>query len=456
MQSIAHAQNVISVASQLIDTRKHGGHKANTLSQISDEPKNMSDGVASKEQTNGRTTRRVNTAIDDDNLYLVMAMWLELFPDEQRSSSSANRSEAPAVESVPRCNRIGCVLVQQNGRLTAVDRGRDGIHGVARMLVKHHNQLDGCKVFTSRKPCSYCAKLLVHAGITAVAYPPTEREFPDGEDEALVDYLFKVGLINQNVFIPGVRIDLADQVKELPVEISLNDVQDYKEVVLKRFWSEGWVNSMQIGKSAEQRDKEFRNLLDWFARIYLPFDKRLTFRLSARCTPFHRETGQKPRDFDPENNKYHEHVAKHMLALATMTTQRTAEPRTGVGAVIMNNKDVVAVGWNQFPSTQIEEEFHRALDHERDEMYPFFIHAEQHALLMRNATDVTGGVAFVTKTPCHECVPLLKAAGIATVVLATSLEPIREKYRLDYGMFPKQLEKGVFVCYEAVSRGCGT
>ena len=110
----------------------------------------------------------------------------------------------------------------------------------------------------------------------------------------------------------------------------------------------------------------------------------------------------------------------------------------------------MAVGWNGFPSKVIEEDFHNLSDEGRDKKYPFFVHAEQNALLMRNTTDVTGGILFVTKIPCHECTPLVKVAGIETVVLATPLKPIKEKYRLNYDVFQEEVKKGTFLCYEMV------
>jgi len=70
---------------------------------------------------------------------------------------------------------------------------------------------------------------------------------------------------------------------------------------------------------------------------------------------------------------------------------------------------------------------------------------------MRNTTDVTGGIIFVTKIPCHECTPLVKVAGIETVVLATPLKAIKESYRLNYDIFQEEVKKGTFLCYEMVT-----
>ena len=93
-----------------------------------------------------------------------------------------------------------------------------------------------------------------------------------------------------------------------------------------------------------------------------------------------------------------------------------------------------------------------------DKKYPYIIHAEQNALLMLNTKSITDGILFVTKTPCHECTPLLKMGGIKTVVLGTKLEnnslkneaPIQS---LNYQSFPDKVKKRIFNCFEMKSVG---
>lgn len=405
------------------------------------------------EMTN--STRRVNTGITAESLYLTSAIWMEMFPEP--STSSLDNS-APTVDPVKRADKsthfyrkIGCILVQQNGCLVAIDRSRDGVHGLARLLVKHRDKTTGCSVFVSRKPCTYCAKLLVKSGVTAVSFPPFEPEFHNHKEDKRVDILFDAGRVTQSVFVPQIKLDLVTTEQELVAKgVSLNDIRGYIEKVFRRFWSEECVRRMGAD-SIEQTYSEFENLVKWLARISFRFECS-----KFRCFSHSKEPSLVAEEkivstaFDPENNHNQEQIAKHLLGLAAMTIQRTVEPKTGVGCVIMKGNDVVAVGWNDFPSKIIEEDFHNSSDQERDNIYPFFVHAEQNALLMRNTADVAGGIAYVTKTPCHECTPLLKVSGIATIVLATSLEPIKEKYRLNYEIFREEVEKGSFLCYEMV------
>lgn len=402
-----------------------------------------------------QSTRRVNTGITAESLYLALAMWMEMFPEhtvEQFDPVESRETTADSGKIKDVYRKVGCVLAQENGRLLAVDHSRDGVHGLAGLLVKLHDRVKGCSAFLSRKPCTYCAKLLVQAGITAVSYPPVEPEYRHTtKEEERVRVLFDAGPIYQSVYFPQVKTDLLMSDQELLANgILLNDVQEFHRLVSERFWNEESSRRM-TGSSIEQTYNDFQNLAKWFTQIYLPL-KHSKLKLSAHSegtgVSFPEGT---TRVFDPEHNFHEEQIAKHMLGLAMMTIQRTVEPKTGVGCAIMKNNDVMAVGWNGFPSEVIEEDFHNLSDQERDKKYPFFVHAEQNALLMRNTTDVTGGIIFVTKIPCHECTPLVKVAGIETVVLATPLKAIRESYRLNYDIFQEEVKKGTFLCYEMVT-----
>lgn len=399
-----------------------------------------------------QSTTRVNTAINAESLYLGFAMWMEMFPEHTvEHCASVDNSVTIADKELYR--KVGCALVQENGRVLAVDRSHDGVHALARLLVTHHDRVKGCRAFLSRKPCTYCAKLLVQAGITTVSFPPVEPEYHNTrKEEERVGVLFDAGKITQNVFFPQIKMDLVTtSEEELGAKgISSNDIREFGQRISRRFWNEESARRM-TGGSIEQMHNDFQNLVQWFTQIYLPLE-HLKFKLSTRSEEAGISSREKTfRTFDPENNLYEEQIAKHMFGLAMMTIQRTVEPKTGVGCVIMKNNDVMAVGWNDFPSKVIEEDFHNASDQERDKKYPFFVHAEQNALLSRNTTDVTGGIIFVTKTPCHECTPLVKVAGIETVVLATPLKPIKEKYRLNYDVFQEEVKKGSFLCYEMVT-----
>ena len=136
------------------------------------------------------------------------------------------------------------------------------------------------------------------------------------------------------------------------------------------------------------------------------------------------ESGTKS-SFDPRDEERSKQ-ANHLMTLAKILALRTDDPTCGVGAVIVNKKmDIVGLGWNGFPRKARYGEFARASHKDegvQDKKYPYSIHAEQNALMMRNTKNVEGGTLFVTKTPCDECTPLLEMQEITTVVSGEKIQ----------------------------------
>lgn len=142
-----------------------------------------------------------------------------------------------------------------------------------------------------------------------------------------------------------------------------------------------------------------------------------------------------------------------MITLARFLAERTDDPKTGVGAVIIQgdkNRKVVGLGWNGFPTKAVYGQYPRASDTDesvQDKKYPFIVHAEQNAIFMLNTKPITDGILLVTKTPCSECTPLLKLRGIKTVVLGAKLENASNQ-SLDYQSFCQKVKKGIFDCFK--------
>jgi deoxycytidylate deaminase len=99
--------------------------------------------------------------ITKENLYMIIALWMEDFDDDPPEGYK----------------KVGAVLVLPNDVVLAADCSRDGVHAVARLLMKHCDKAKGCKIFMSRKPCSFCAKLLVQSQVERVLFLPFEPEY---------------------------------------------------------------------------------------------------------------------------------------------------------------------------------------------------------------------------------------------------------------------------------------
>ena len=445
-----------------------------------------------------------NPRLNKENHFMALAFWMECFPDDSHK------------ESEDLYKKVGAVLVLPDDMSYAIDCSRDGVHAVARLIIAHPNIPEGCKVFVSRKPCSFCTKLLVQAKVERVFYLPLEPEyFPmkklseDAEryesETSCVDNLFKVSPIGQTIFVPEVPEavvknvppkfetplanrdcmveiltnifwsplsrframenlswpSLDDDMKkeiekkvranapatfQIPDDIGENMVDILKEIKwdpLSTFSAKEDLPWPSLDEMMEMEvEKQFKNMKEWMATFCVAPEKGYSFELEG-------EHGPEKNSFDPRNEKQGDQ-ANHLMTLAKFLAMRTDDPTTGVGAVIANEKmKIVGLGWNGFPKKARYGEFARASDKDKDaqnKKYPFVIHAEQNALMIRNTKNIEGGTLFVTKTPCNECTPLLEMQGIKTVVLGEKLQE-GVKQGISYTNFRKGVEGGKFTCF---------
>ena len=100
------------------------------------------------------------------------------------------------------------------------------------------------------------------------------------------------------------------------------------------------------------------------------------------------------------------------MNLATYVSEWSLDPRTKVGAVLVNqNNQVVGVDCNHFPKGVAET--HERL-HNKEEKLKFVVHAERNTL-DNCATNVSGYKLYVTLQPCVECAKSIIQRGIAKV-----------------------------------------
>lgn len=380
---------------------------------------------------------------------MALALWMERYP-------ASDPQLAPF-------KKVGAVLVLPDDILYAVDCSRDGVHGVARLLMKHHDMPKDCKVFVSRKPCSLCSKLLVQSKVKRVFYLPIEPEYKDLDEEkfndemSCVDNLFKVSAIGQTTFVPRVEREVfAATEKKKKTETPQATLEEIQKSLHEAFWNEEWIAQAKYNlpwpafdeKMKEQVRNDFIDLFKWMALAFIGSEKGYEYKA------LNRNGGT--ISFDPEKNADVDgKLASHFITMAKLLAERTDEPTQGVGAVIINkDKDIVALGWNGFPTKALYGEFARASRHDKtvkNKKYPYSIHAEQNALLMRNTKNLEGGTLFVTKTPCDECTPFLEMQGITTVVISGKMQN-EQREDLSYGKFPTKVESGVFICFETKSK----
>ena len=381
---------------------------------------------------------------------MVIAKHMEEFPVER--------------SDIGEYKRVGAVLVLPNDMIYAVDCSRNGVHGVARLLMAHQDNLKDCKVFVSRKPCSLCTKLLVQSKVKRVFYLPIEPEYDylrregenddDFDDEtSRVDELFKVSSIGQSVFVPRAGqdvTDVAESKRKTPEKVRNAKQKD----LMNKYWNDKWIKDVRLKlpwpafdqNMKNQVEEDFKSITKWMAHVLIKSEIGDSFEALTR---------KKRKSFDPCKPLEREQ-AIHLIKLAFFLAERTDDPRKGVGAVLINrDKDIVGLGWNGFPTKSLYGEFPRAADKDppvggrADKKYPYIIHAEQNALLLRNTKNIVDATLIVTMTPCDDCTPLIEMQGIKTVVLG---EKMRRDTRglMNFTKFPQRVDdKGdPIVCFE--------
>lgn len=118
---------------------------------------------------------------------------------------------------------------------------------------------------------------------------------------------------------------------------------------------------------------------------------------------------------------------KYFMEIAKLSTQRSKDPKTQVGAVIVNPNDhhIISVGYNGMPRG-INDEFYFYCKQPFIPSTPVWnddiknklvVHAEANAILNTNE-DLHGAIMYVTQYPCNECAKLIVQKGIKKVIYA--------------------------------------
>jgi len=116
------------------------------------------------------------------------------------------------------------------------------------------------------------------------------------------------------------------------------------------------------------------------------------------------------------------------MLTALLSTERSKDPKTQVGAVIVKDHQILSVGYNgaskgisddELPWDSIGEKNGDIMQIKNS----FVIHAEANALdHLPIGTNLENAILYVTLSPCHECAKRIGISGIKKVIYL-------EKYR---------------------------
>ncbi len=106
------------------------------------------------------------------------------------------------------------------------------------------------------------------------------------------------------------------------------------------------------------------------------------------------------------------------MGIAMLSSYRSKDPNTRVGACIVNNRNrIMSMGYNGFPMGCSDDEFPwERTGEEYDTKYPYVCHAELNAILNARGENLEGCKIYVALFPCNECAKAIIQCGIKEVV----------------------------------------
>lgn len=127
---------------------------------------------------------------------------------------------------------------------------------------------------------------------------------------------------------------------------------------------------------------------------------------------------------------------KFYMEFAKLASMKSKDPSTKVGAVLVNDKRILSIGYNG-PPRAFPDEMLFSNDPQLDikDKNNYMVHAEQNAVLNYGGSlkDLQDATLYVTVSPCNECAKILIQLGISTVVY------LEEYHRTEIWNLSKQL-----------------
>lgn len=123
---------------------------------------------------------------------------------------------------------------------------------------------------------------------------------------------------------------------------------------------------------------------------------------------------------------------KYFMELAKLSAQRSKDPKTKVGACIIDpdTKKIVSIGYNGMPRGIKDDE--TVWDDAKKHLY--VVHAEANAIL-NTTDDLNGKTLYVTMFPCNECAKLIIQKGIKKIVYLDDKFLFKESGRAALNIF---------------------
>lgn len=127
---------------------------------------------------------------------------------------------------------------------------------------------------------------------------------------------------------------------------------------------------------------------------------------------------------------------EYFMNVAILTSLRSRDPNTQVGACIARDKRIISTGYNGLPRTCDDDGLPMAREGSwLNTKYPYVVHAEMNAILNATTTDLRGCEIYVTLFPCCECAKAILQSGITKVYYLEDKHPYDDIYVAAKTMF---------------------
>ena len=143
----------------------------------------------------------------------------------------------------------------------------------------------------------------------------------------------------------------------------------------------------------------------------------------------------------------------YFMALAELSSMRSKDPSTTVGAVVVSvDNRILSIGYNGAPNGFHDDDF--PWDREGnplDTKYLYVVHAERNAILNYRGSkkDLEGSKVYVTLFPCNECAKEIIQSGIKEVIY------VSDKYKdTESVISSKRMFDACGVTYRALDEEC--
>lgn len=133
--------------------------------------------------------------------------------------------------------------------------------------------------------------------------------------------------------------------------------------------------------------------------------------------------------------------SEYYLGIAEAASKRSSCERAKVGAAVVKNNRVVALGYNNAPAGKPGCESCPCRTSGVEPGAPYdgsdsgrchALHAELNACIYADREDLTDSTLYVTRAPCTGCMKVIQAAGIAEVVYPSAVEGILVRWVRDW------------------------